>query len=412
MPVTRLTDRTLKAMKPPAAGRVDYFDNLLPSFGIRLSATGAASWFVFYRVGGGQVREIIGRYPAKGLAEAREAAREKLRLVERGRDPRQEQARERAAEARRRAATFGSVADEYRAGHLVKLASGDELWQRVEDDLLPAWRDIPVRDIGRGDVMRLLDRIERDKGTYARNRRLALIRHLFNFALDRELVDANVAARLKLLKEVDRSRVLTDLELAEIWLAADKLADPFRRFVKMLIATGQRRREVAGMTWQEIDQREKLWTLPAARMKAREVHEVPLSGLAMTLLRPAESETSATCVFSTGRRGDRPISGFNKLKVQLDRHILASRQDADDAAEPMPDWRLQQDVRRTVRSGLSRLGIAPHIAERIIAHRPGGIEAVYDVHQYRDEKRRALEAWGQHLLRIASPQPNVIEMRR
>jgi len=138
MPVTKLTDRTLKALKPPSSGRVDHFDRILPSFGIRLSSTGAASWFVYYRVDGQQVRDIIGRYPAKGLAEAREEARSKLRLVERGRDPRQEDARQRASEAKRRAETFGAVADQYHAAHLSKLASGEELWLRVQGDLLPA----------------------------------------------------------------------------------------------------------------------------------------------------------------------------------------------------------------------------------------------------------------------------------
>src|SRR5262249_33256402 len=92
MPVLKLTDRTVKMLKPPADGRVDYFDKALPSFGIRTSSTGAASWFVYYRVDGQRVRDIIGRYPTNRLAEARHAARDKLQLVERGGDPRREDA--------------------------------------------------------------------------------------------------------------------------------------------------------------------------------------------------------------------------------------------------------------------------------------------------------------------------------
>jgi integrase len=416
MPVLKLTDRRLKALKPPPSGRVDYFDSVLPAFGIRLSQTGAASWFCFYRIDGQQVRDIIGRFPAKGLAEARELARGKLRLVERGRDPRQEDARQRATEAKRRAETFGAVADDYHSGHLAKLSSGEELWQRVRGDLLPAWQTMPIRDIGRGEVMRLLDKIEKAKGIYARNRRLALIRGMFNFALDRELVDANPAARIKMIEEPDRARVLTDAELAEIWRAANKLADPFQRFTRMLILTGQRRREVSDMAWSEIDEGEKLWTLPPERMKARELHEVPLPSTAMELLSAispegAETAERGTYIFSTGRRGDRPISGFNKLKLQLDRHIMAARKDADAKAKPMPDWRLH-DIRRTVRSGLARLQIPPHIAERVLAHVPGGVERVYDLHQYRDEKRRAVEIWAAHIERITNPQSNVVELRR
>src|SRR5262249_25330299 len=194
MPVTKLTDRTLKALKPPSSGRIDYFDSILPAFGLRLSSTGAASWFLFYRVDGRQVRDIIGRYPAKGLAEARQEARGKLDLVNHGRDPRQEDARQRAAEAKRRAETFGAVADLYHEGHLSKLASGEELWLRAQDDLLPAWQATPIRDVTRGAVMALLDRIEKGKGIYARNRRLALIRSMLNFALHRELLYAKASA--------------------------------------------------------------------------------------------------------------------------------------------------------------------------------------------------------------------------
>src|SRR5262249_27252414 len=169
-----------------------------------------------------------------------------------------------------------------------------------------------------------LDRIEKGKGTHARPRRLALIRSMLNFALDRELVDANVAARIKLLEEPDRDRVLSDAELAEIWTAAGKLADPFQRFTRMLIVTGQRRREVSDMARAEVDTANRLWTIPAARMKARELHELPLPALAMAQVESG-CQLPGTFVFSTGRRGDRPISGFNKLKLQLDQHILAAR---------------------------------------------------------------------------------------
>jgi len=263
--------------------------------------------------------------------------------------------------------------------------------------------------------MALLDRIEKAKGVYARNRRLALIRSMLNFALDRELVDANVAARIKLIEEPDRDRVLSDPELAEIWTAAGNLADPFRRYTRMLILTGQRRREVSDMGYAEVDEAAKLWTVPAVRMKARELHEVPLPALAMTLLDgtadDGEKMPRGTFVFSTGRRGDRPISGFNKLKLQLDRHIQAARHARDPKAQPMAEWRLH-DIRRTVRSGLARLRVQPHIAERVLAHVPGGVEAVYDRHQYRDGKRDALEAWAQHIERILNPQPNVVELRK
>jgi len=404
MPVRRLTDRSVNALKPPSSGRNDYFDAILPAFGIRVSATGAASWFVFYRIDGRQVRHVLGKYPAKGLAQARAAARGALELVQRGRDPRQEDARQRAVETKRRAETFGAVAEQYREAHLSKLARPDELWRRIESDLLPAWGATPIRDITRGGVMIVLDGIEKHSGGYARNRRLALIRNLMNFALDRELIDANPAARVRRLPETARSRVLSDTEIAEIWHAAGNLIDPFARFVRMLILTGQRRREVGEMAVAEIDIAERLWTIPAGRMKARVLHEVPLSALAMSLIQPSVGPH----LFSTGRRGDLPIVGYNKIKLYLDQHIRAAR---GGNAQPMAAWRLH-DIRRTVRSGLARLGVRPDVAERVLAHVPGGVEAVYDRFTYRDDKRRALESWAAHIERITNPQPNVVGLRR
>src|SRR5262245_44762394 len=104
MPRRKLTDQTVKSLvAKPATVRTDYFDKLLPGFGLRVSPAGAASWFVFYRLDGKQVRDIFDRYPAKGLAAARDEARNRLDLVDRGRDPRQEEARQRAQEARQRA---------------------------------------------------------------------------------------------------------------------------------------------------------------------------------------------------------------------------------------------------------------------------------------------------------------------
>jgi integrase len=405
MPKIRLTDLSLKRVTAqlPATGRVDYFDLTLPAFGIRVSSTGVASWFLFYRVDGKQVRDIIGRFPKKSLTTARQEARDKLELIERGRDPRQEDARQRAQEARRRAETFGSVADQYHTAHLAKLSRGEELWKRVQDDLLPAWKDLPIRDLGRGAVMTILDAIEKDKGAYARNRRLALIRNLLNFALDRELVDANVAARLKMLDEPARERTLSDAEVVEIWQATAVLSQAFGGFVRMLLLTGQRRREVSNMAWREVDEADALWILPPERMKAGLTHEVPLAPAAMAILNELpKSDERGTYTFSTGRRGDVPVSGFNAVKEQIDAHILEARQAADPKAKAMPDWRLH-DLRRTMRSGLSRLRIPSHIAERVLAHVPGGIQATYDRFEYRDEKRHALEAWAAYVLGVVNP---------
>lgn len=166
------------------------------------------------------------------------------------------------------------------------------------------------------------------------------------------------------------------------------------------------------MPWSELDEGESLWTIPAERMKAGLPHEVPLPAPVLSTIgtRP-QGDEPATYVFSTGRRGDAPISGFNKLKLQLDKHILEARQKADPAAKPMAEWRLH-DLRRTVRSGLSRLRVPPHVAERVLAHVPGGIQRVYDRHEYRDEKRQALDAWAAYVDALVNPKPKVTSIEK
>src|SRR5688572_18008051 len=137
MPRLKLTDLSLKSITgdkgvAALADRVDYFDKVLPGFGIRVSPTGAASWFVFYRVDGKLVRDVFDKYPVKGLVAAREEARKRLELVNRGKDPRTEQARQKVQEARQRAETLGKVADTYKTGHLDKRRSGVAVWASLQ----------------------------------------------------------------------------------------------------------------------------------------------------------------------------------------------------------------------------------------------------------------------------------------
>jgi integrase len=185
--------------------------------------------------------------------------------------------------------------------------------------------------------------------------------------------------------------VLTDDELRAVWRAAGEY--PFGAFVKMLILTGQRRGEVAGMRWSEVNG--DLWTLPPERMKGDAAHEVPLSGMAVELLESLPHVGGGDYVFST-TAGQRPISGFSKNK----RRLRAGN-----------GWTLH-DLRRTVRTRLSGLGVPDLISELIIAHRRPELHAIYDLHTYREEKREALEKWAARLLSIVEPPPdNVVPLK-
>jgi integrase len=255
--------------------------------------------------------------------------------------------------------------------------------------------------------MERLDEIEADHGPYARNRRGALLSAMFNFGIDRGLVESNPAARIEKLGEVERDRVLSDSEIVEIWHAAGKLTPPLGPLIRLLILTGQRRSEIGDMEWVELDKAGALLTVQAKRMKGKVAHEVPLPPAAMALFDdlPDYAEPK-TYVFASLRRKDAPVNAFSQVKVEIDRHILEARLERDPKAQPMPHW-VFHDLRRTMRSGLSRLRIPRDIAERVIAHTPGGVEKVYDRFEFREEKRNAIATWCNHVMALIDPKSNV-----
>jgi integrase len=174
--------------------------------------------------------------------------------------------------------------------------------------------------------------------------------------------------------------------------------------VKLLALTGQRRNEVARMQRNELDFDARLWTLPPARTKNRQPHEVPLSKAALAVLERAPRITESPFVFTTNG-GASPASGYSKNKRRLDALLPAD----------MPPWRLH-DLRRSCASGLARIGVNLPVIEKVLNHASGsfaGIVAVYQKHHFSDEKRAALEAWGQHIDALVSRKPpsKVVRLR-
>ena len=201
-----------------------------------------------------------------------------------------------------------------------------------------------------------------------------------------------------------RQRVLTDGELAEIWSHCGD--DDHGRMVKLLTLTGQRRNEVGGMHWSEIDEDQKLWTIPGSRTKNHREHMVPLSDSALALVSASPRRTGRNYVFGEGprRTGDdqRGFSGWSKAKVALDQRILKARQQVDPKAKPLP-WRLH-DLRRTCATVMAdQLGVLPYIIEAVLNHVSGhkaGVAGVYNRAKYEAEMRDALQRWAVHVTTI------------
>jgi integrase len=430
MPKAKLTNKTVENATAPPTGRMELWDavvgddtSLPGAFGLRVSASGVKSWQIMYRVAtaGGrpkQRRMALGTYPAFGLSEAREKAREALKLVGRGID---------SAEARnadQRAAASIPTVEEAVAEFIEKYARPkNRSWRDTERIfsrfVIARWGDRLLPSITRADVIAMLDEIVDGGAPYMANRVLAAIRKFWNWCLEKGKTETSPVAHIKAPgREKSRDRVLADNEINVIWSASDDLGWPFGPLIKILLITGQRLREVAGMRWVDVDLDRNVWTLPREQTKADRLHEVPLSPLAREVL-AGVPRIGGEYVFSTTGRS--PVSGFSKAKARLDTLILRAEQDGkcESGANPslsmdLAPWRLH-DLRRTVASGMARLRIDPWVVEKVLNHATGqlsGVAGVYNRWGYFDEKRDALVAWSRHLETLIRPGvSNVIELR-
>lgn len=427
MPKVSLTDAAVKRYKATPGERIDYFDTLLGhGFALRVSGPtprspeGRKSWALFYRHGGQQKRLTIEPgYPALGLAAAREQARAALQALAKGEDPAAGKREAKAVHKRASAAakerapdTIEDVIDEFMRRYMQAKKRApryiEETRRNFDKHVLSRWRGRTIGGIARRDVIELLDAIADEGKPIAANRTLAAIRKLFNWSIQRGIIEASPVAMVERPgAETERERALADAEIKTVWQATDKLAYPFGPFFRMALATGQRRSEVGGMRWSDIDEAEKTWTLPAELTKAGRAHIVPLSPLAIKIL--AECPRAGAYVFTT--RKNRPISGFSKAKALLD----AKAADIAEAEErvPVAPWRLH-DLRRSAATVMGRLRVSRFVLGRVLNHADSSVTGIYDRHEYLDEKRQALDAWGQFIENLSSqpPGPNVVLLRR
>jgi integrase len=218
------------------------------------------------------------------------------------------------------------------------------------------------------------------------------------------MVHANPFAHLPVTKSVaKRERVLTDDEIGEIWRAAGTVSVPYGTIIRILVLTGQRRGEVAGMTWGELSDDRSVWTMPGQRTKNGVTHVVPLSAPARDLIRgllPGDSnqvKRIASDALVLPGAASTPFSGWSKAKAALDRAVAEVR------GAGLPPWSVH-DLRRTVATGLQRLGVRLEVTEAVLNHISGsraGIAGVYQRHDWAAEKRAALDAWATHVLAVA-----------
>jgi integrase len=381
----KLTINRIEALRCPAGKRdVLFFDEEQRGLGVRVTASGGKTYLVQYNLHGQKRRIPLGSCSAISLSKARDAARVIMGDVARGIDTAAQR-----KEARRKAAAEAYTLEKLLGGwHALHLASRRPSYAaeavRALRKAFGKHLDLPAAELSRSAIVKTLDTLNR-KGSpsmAAVTRRYGCA--AFSWAVKRGTLADNPFSALPMAPVVKRERVLTDAELAAIWRATDA-PGPFNAIVRLLILTGQRREEVTAIEWSELSDDLAVWTIPASRTKNGNAHAVSLSEPAREILHNALR--IGEYVFP-GRRG--PFRGLAVGKKPLDK------------LSGVTDWRLH-DLRRTVATGLQRLGVRLEVTEAVLNHisgTRGGLTGIYQRHTWADEKRAALEGWAAHVMAV------------
>lgn len=448
-----ITKRTVDSAKPGATEYVVWDDGgkeTIKGFGLKVTPAGSKVYIFQYRLARPGLADktaprkyTIGRHGNLAPDQARSRAKQLAAMVEQGVDPRQSEldafnakddAKRQADETARLEGelVFARMAPvfldwyENERGRRPKSVALARLV--IDRYLMPALATKPLPHITRADLQPILDAIPYAKRGMKRAV-FAYASTLFSWAMkERGIIDENpLRAMAKPDAPQARERVLADDELADVWRAASGLAHPFNAYFRLLTLTAQRRNEVAGIAWSELDRDAATWVVPTARTKNKAAHYVPLSSAVISELdqlalaeqkKGKDKNPDGTrwpkrgfVLTTTGRT---PISGITKPKNAIDRLIAEVRGSAQEPA-PIEAWRIH-DLRRTAATGFQRLGVRFEVTEAVLNHLSGaksGVAGIYQKHHWQDEKRAALETWARHIATISActeQSDNVVEI--
>lgn len=373
----KFTETALKKLKPEA-NRYEVAEANGRGFRLRVYPSGRKTFIARYRFGAASRVAVYGAFPATSLAEAHADHHALLLALERGIDPKT---------LAGGAGTVDQLIEEYiehhARPHKRTWADDDRL---LKKDVLPRWRGRPAREITRRDVVELLDKVGR-RGGPIRERVRSILSSMFREGMRRGLVDANPVAGVASSGSKPRERVLADAEIRAIWRGLDETAAarPAKLAIKLLLLTAQRRGELAGARWVDIDRDAGSWYIPAEHSKNGHAHTVPLSGDAVALFGDLRASMSDVCPFVLGHRHGGRWKPYNPTSLSN-----LPKQYGFFGCAP---WTIH-DLRRTASTRMREAGTPPHIAERIINHLPPLLVRTYDRADYAEPMRDALEGWA------------------
>lgn len=426
------TDTMIRKLKPEDAKYIRSEGN---GFTIRVMPSGVKTWLYIFAIMGKRREMNLGNYPEVSLETARENFTEARKKVKNGTDPLAEKAQ--AKEERLRAPAVSDLCDEYIKKHAKKVKKSWEEDKRALDvEIIPLWGPRKAQDIKKRDVVLLLEGIVERGSPVMANRVRALLSKMFNFAVDRDIIEVNPCTGVKpLAKETPRDRHLTEAEIRTLWTRLDDddliLTNEVGRALKLILVTAQRPGEVSGMHSREIDG--TWWTIPAERSKNGKAHRVFLTGLALDLIGDKKG-----FIFESPKLDDdgkskpidekglarairRNIEGEayrqDKTKRRKGKEYVRGAYKSKELPEEPNRIGIEpftpHDLRRTAATFMAESGVLEEIVDRVLNHSRRGVTWTYNRYPYEKEIQAALESWERKLTTITTgAESNVIPMRR
>ena len=390
-----LTDIAIANLKPRPV-RYEVPDPAARGLRVVVQPSGRKSYAVRYRNAAGRARKLT-LPPGITLAAARKLAADALLEVAQGRDPANAKQASRQTARTQVDDTVERLARQFIEQH-AKRKTRQNSWRQTvyvfRNDVVPAWGKRTVHEITRRDVRDLLDGIAADRPVMA-NRVRGVLLKFFSWLAERDIITTSPMVGVKAVtKEVPRERVLGDDELCRLWLAAEKLGGTAGACIKLLMLLGARRSEIAALRWSEVDG--DVLSIGAERMKGRTAHIIPLSAQATAIL--ASIPKLVPKVPSKDRYvwGKAAVNHFHRIKRELDAHM----------GDATP-WVIH-DIRRSVASGMAKLGVAIPVIEKLLAHKSGtfkGVVGVYQRHGFVAEMAVAVQKWADHIEQLVGGKP-------
>lgn len=391
-----LTDLKIKKLRPSKTGRIEIPDGKFPGLSIRVSKTGVKTFTLRTRIQGEQIRLSLGHYPYISLAEARARAYQAVADAKSGKtkESRQSKAQQEFQ--------FKNIVDDYLRRYCeryMKERTFRETERVMNVEFVKIWKDRDLREIKKQDIVeainKILERPQKDlkkriiksESPSAANHAFSTIRAFFNWCVGQGSLEHSPCVGLRSpAPKQKRDRVLDDRELALVWNTAKDMGYPYGDIIRLLIITVQRRSEVAGLRWDMLNLEERIWRVPADENKSGREYLVPLSDIALDIIE-AIPRLDERLIFPAQRSNGKVFADWSKSKKRIDE------------LSGVTDWTVH-DLRRTGSTGLARMGVAPHVKERVLNHLTGelgGVAGVYDIYSYLPEKKAALDLWACHI---------------